>query len=141
MVLLGNSIEEQYPETAGMWSGRLAYTVYLHLGLGKSWILQYSLPRLDESAGTGSSGRLTAPWPTDILVPNLPPGYTNADAIIVHGMLNKAGRFENLTVAFPPQFARQQFILDTLKKWVFRPATANGLTAAVEVLLVIPEQE
>lgn len=141
MVLVGNSIEEQYPETSGMWSGRLAYTVYLHLGLAKSWIMQYALPRLDASAGTGSSGHLTAPWPTDILVPNLPPGYTNADALIVHGTLNKAGRFENLTVAFPPQFARRQFILDTLQKWVFRPATQNGQIAAVEVLLVIPEQE
>ena len=141
MVLVGNSLEEQYPETAGTWSGRLAYTVYLHVGLAKSWILQYSLPRDQQAAAGGKSGHIEAPWPTDILVPNFPAGYTGADALIVHGMLNKDGRFDQLAVAFPPQFPETSFVLDLLKHWIFRAATQNGQIAAVEVLLIIPEQD
>lgn len=141
MVLVGNSVEDQYPETAGMWSGRLAYTVYLHVGLAKNWILQYSLPRADQSAATGSMGRLEAPWPTDMLVPNLPAGFTHADALIVHGFLNKDGRFDALAAIFPPQSAEARSVLDVLRQWVFRPALQNGQIAMVEVLLIIPEQD
>jgi hypothetical protein len=141
MVLVGNSLEEQYPETAGIWTGRLAYTVYLHVGLAKSWILQYSLPRADQAPGTGSGARLEAPWPTDILVPNLPSGYTNSDAIVAHGLLNKEGRFDKLAIVFPPQFEQARFILDMLKQWVFRPARQNEKTMDVEILLIIPEQD
>jgi hypothetical protein len=139
MVLVGNSVEEQYPEAAEVWTGRLAYTVYLHLGLMKNWILQYSLPRLGQEAGMGNAGRLEAPWPTDILVPELPDGFANGDALIVHGLLNKDGRFEALATVFPPNSAQAKFLLDTLHQWIFRPAMQNGQMAAVEVLLIIPE--
>ncbi len=141
MVAVGNSLEEQYPETAGTWTGRIAYTVYLHVGLAKSWILQYALPPSELASGTGSGARLEAPWPTDILVPNLPPGFTNSDALIAHGFLNKEGRFEKLAVAFPPQFAQARFVLDLLQRWVFRPAKQNGQITDIEVLLIIPEQD
>jgi hypothetical protein len=141
MVLVGNSLEEQYPETAGIWTGRLAYTVYLHVGLAKSWILQYSLPRADQAAGTGSGARLESPWPTEIFVPNLPAGYTNSDALVAHGLLNKEGRFDKLAVVFPPEFQEARFILDLLKQWVFRPARQNEKTTDVEILLIIPEQD
>lgn len=141
MVLVGNSMDEQYPEIAGIWGGRLAYTVYLHVGLAKNWILQYALPRADQAPGTGASGRLDAPWPTDIVVPNFPPGYTNSDALIVHGLLSKNGHFDQLKVVFPPQFSEARFVLDLLQRWVFRPATANGQITDVDVLLIIPEIE
>jgi hypothetical protein len=141
MVLVGNSVEEEYPETSGMWSGRLAYTVYLHVGLAKSWILQYSLPRKDATAWMGGSSRLEAPWPTDILVPDLPEGLANSDAIIVHGFLNTDGRLETLAAVYPPQLISSNPVLEALQQWVFRPATRNGQVAAVEVLLIIPEQD
>jgi hypothetical protein len=140
MVLVGNTQEELYPETAGMWSGRLAYTVYLHVGTARSWILQYSLPRVSDNAGNGNSAHLEAPWPTDILLPNLTSGVINADAVIVHGFLNKSGRFENLSVSFPPQFALSKFVLDSLRQWQFRPSTQNGVPTGTEILLIIPEE-
>ena len=135
MVLVGNAVEQQYPETAGTWNGRMAYTVYLHVGLPKTWILQYSLPRAAES----SEARLDAPWPTDLTVPNFAPGDINADAVIVHGFLNEQGRFEKLSLAFPPQFPQADFLLETLKQWQFRPAMQGGKPTAIEFLLVIPE--
>jgi hypothetical protein len=125
---------------AGLWSGRMAYTVYLHVGLARSWILQYSLPRAADAAASGNITRLVAPWPYNIVRPNLAPGAINADALMVHGFVNQAGRFEMLAIAFPPEFAQAQFVLNTLEQWQFRPATQDGQITRVEVLLIIPEE-
>jgi hypothetical protein len=139
-VIVGASLEEMYPEAAKVWSGRLAYTVYLHVGLAKSWILQYSLPRAVDAASGGTSTHLEAPWPYNIVRPNLPADTINADALMVHGFVNQVGRFELLAVSFPPEFAQTQFVLDALRQWQFRPATQNGHVEKVEVLLIIPEE-
>ncbi len=139
IVTIGNSFEEEFPETAGIWSGRLSYTVYLHVGQPKNWILQYSIPRSALEAGTGSSSRLEAPWPTDILVPTFPAGSVNSDALVVHGILDVNGHFQQMAVVFPPDFEQAKYLVDTLQHWVFRPAMQNGLNTGVEVLLIIPE--
>jgi hypothetical protein len=139
-VVVGASLEAKYPEAAEVWSGRMAYTVYLHVGLAKSWILQYSLPSAEDAAAAGNVSRLEAPWPYNIVRPNLPGDTIDADALMVHGFVNQAGRFERLTVAFPPEFAQAQFVLDALRQWQFRPATQNGQSEKVEVVLIIPEE-
>jgi hypothetical protein len=139
-VVVGSSMEEQYPESAGVWRGRLAYTVYLHVGLAKSWILQYSVPRSADSASGGNVARLEAPWPYNIVRPNLASGDVDADALMVHGFVNEAGRFEALAMVFPPEFSQAQFVLNMLQQWQFRPAMQNGQSAKVEVLLIIPEE-
>jgi len=139
-VVVGTSLGQKYPEAAEVWSGRLAYTVYLHVGLAKSWLLQYSLPRSDDAPEAGSIARLEAPWPYNIVRPNIDPDTLNADALLVHGFVNQAGRFEALAIAFPPEFAQARFVLDALAQWQFRPATQNGQNVKVEVLLIIPEE-
>jgi hypothetical protein len=139
-VVVGSTLEERYPETASLWSGRLSYTVYLHVGLAKSWILQYSLSRADNAAAAGNITHIEAPWPYNIVRPNIPPGAVDADALMIHGFVNQAGRFEALSVLFPPQFAQAQFVLDALTQWQFRPAAQNGQNVLVEVLLIIPEE-
>jgi len=139
VVVVGSSLEEKYPETAELWTGRMTYTVYLHVGLAKSWILQYSLPRSVEASEGGNIGHMDAPWPYNIVRPNITPGEINADALMVHGFVNRQGRFESLTVAFPPEFTQIQFVLNALQQWQFRPAMQNGQSTTVEVLLIIPE--
>lgn len=139
-VVVGSSMEEKYPETAPLWSGRLSYTVFLHVGLAKSWILQYSLSRADNAAAAGNIMHIEAPWPFNIVRPNIPPGTIDADALMVHGFVNQDGRFEALSVLFPPEFTQAQFVLDALAQWQFRPATQNGQNVMVEVLLIIPEE-
>jgi hypothetical protein len=136
-VVVGSSLTEKYPETAELWSGRLSYTVYLPVGLARSWILQYSLSRADSPAG--ATTRAEAPWPYNIVRPNIAPGAIDADALMIHGFVNQAGRFEALSIAFPPDFAQAQFVLNALNQWEFRPATQNGQNVKVEVLLIIPE--
>ncbi len=139
-VIVGNSLEDQYPEIGDVWKGRMAYTVYLHVGLNKSWILQYAPTRSSDAASAGSVVHLDAPWPYSIVRPNLPTDAINADALMVHGYVNNAGRFETLSIVFPTQFPLAQFVLDSLARWQFRPASENGQIAKVEVLLIIPEE-
>ena len=137
VVVVGSSVAEQYPETVGLWGGRTVYTVYLHLGKGKAWLLQYSLPPNTQVAG---NVRPDAPWPFDMVQPHLDSADFTTDALMVHGFVNLAGRFEKLAVVFPAQFAQTKFVLSALQQWQFRPARQNGQLAAVEVLLIIPDQ-
>ncbi|MGB6690357.1 MAG: hypothetical protein WBE76_21185 [Terracidiphilus sp.] len=141
VVVVGTSLDELYPEAAELWSGRLAYTVYLHVGLKKSWILQYALPADAEVAAGGNAAHVAAPWPYTIVRPNIAPGGINADALMIHGFINKAGRFVSLVVAFPAQFQQADFVLSSLEQWEFRPAAQAGQPTAVEVLLIIPDEE
>jgi len=139
VVVVGSSLADQYPETAAVWSGRLVYTVYLHVGMGKSWILQYSLPPNAQAAASGNT-RPDAPWPYDIVVPRLDPNDYTSDALMVHGFVNPAGRFERLTMVLPGESAQTKFVLNTLQQWQFRPARQNGQVATVEILLIIPAE-
>jgi len=140
-VVVGTSLEDRFPEIGSVWHGRLAYTVYLHVGLAKSWVLQYALPRTADAAEAGSVGQLDAPWPFSIVRPNLAPGAIDSDALLVHGFINIAGRFENLEVAFPPAFPMADFVLQSLSQWQFRPAAQNSKPIRTEVLIVIPEED
>lgn len=140
-VVTGTSLQDQFPDMGNVWQGRMAYTVYLHVGTVKSWLLQYALPRTAEAAEAGSIGQLDAPWPFNIVRPNLAPGVINADALMVHGFVNTAGRFEDLNIVFPPAFPLTDFVLQSLSQWQFRPAAQNGKPIRTEVLLVIPDED
>lgn len=138
-VILGDSIGQEFPEAEGVWGSRVAYTTYLHVGLSRSWIMQYSLPGDVAASAGGTVAGLDAPWPYTIVRPNLAPGAIDADALMIRGFVDDSGRFESLSVVFPQPFANAQFVLAALKKWQFRPAMQNGRPAKVEVLIVIPE--
>jgi hypothetical protein len=135
VVVVGSSMAEEYPETVGLWGSRMAYTVYLHVGSTKSWILQYSLP---PAADKGTVTRIDAPWPYVMERPELAPGDLNGGAIIVRGFVNTSGRFEKLALVFPVDFPQAKFVLGTLEQWQFRAAMQDGLLTTVEVLLIIP---
>ncbi len=137
VVVVGTSAAEEYPEAAGAWADRLAYTVYVQVGEAKSWILQYCLPRVQLAAG--DAARPDAPWPYFIAIPHLAPGDSDTDALLVHGFIDAEGRFEKLAVVFPAEFPQAKFVLSALQQWQFRPAAENGKSTAVEVLLIIPE--
>ncbi len=138
-VVIGDDLSQKFPELEDTWRGRVAYTAYLHVGLSRSWILQYSLPRDATASAGGTVSRLEAPWPYEIIRPNLPPDSMNADALMIRGFVDEAGRFQNLSVVFPQPFSGTQFVLAALRRWQFRPATHDGQPAKVEVLLIIPE--
>jgi hypothetical protein len=139
-VVVGSSLAEKYPETTRLWAGRLAYTVYLHVGLSKNWILQYAAVR-DKESVDGSAGQPNAPWPYLMECPHLIPGDLDSDALMVHGRLNTDGRFEALKIVFPVDFAQASFVLKALQEWQFRPARMEGRLIPVEILLIIPEED
>lgn len=140
-VVVGVSLDDKYPETTQLWGGRMAYTVYLHVGLAKSWIFQFSLPRSEDAASAGNTAHLEAPWAYNIVRPNISSDDLNADALIVHGFVNTDGRFEQLKIVFPPEFPQSKFVLDSLAEWQFRAAVQSGQSKRVEVLLIIPDIE
>lgn len=133
MIVVGASPQENYPQTAGLWTGRMVYTVYLQTDTAQNWILQYSLPRHHPDPPAGSA-QLAAPWPYDMMRPAL----GRYDIVLVHGFVNSEGHFDQLTVAYPPAFPKTATLLSNLNKWDFRPAMLNGLATKVEVLLIIP---
>lgn len=139
VVVLGSTAADAYPDSVGLMTGKVIYTVYLKVGLRKSWILQYCLPGVVEQkfrAG-GSATPLDAPWPFQILRPDLEIG-PSIDALMVRGMINTEGHFEQLTLAMPSQFPQKELLLASLQKWEFRPAKRDQQPVAVEVLLIIP---
>lgn len=140
VVVVGSSLGDDFPETLAMWNNRVAYTAYLHVGLTKNWILQYAMIRSTDANQSGLVGHLEAPWPYDIVRPNLLSRDLNADALLIHGFLNRTGRLESLSVAFPSGFRYSSFVLHALRQWQFRPALQNGQATAVEVLLIIPDE-
>jgi hypothetical protein len=139
VVVLGSTAADAYPDSVGLMTGKVVYTVYLKVGLRKSWILQYCLPGVVEQqfrAG-GSATPLDAPWPFQILRPDLEIG-SSIDALMVRGMINTEGHFEQLTLAMPSEFPQKELLLASLRKWEFRPAKRDQQPVAVEVLLIIP---
>jgi hypothetical protein len=138
VVVVGNTVGEDYPESIEFWGNRVAYSAYLHVGLSKNWILQYSVLRSAEAADAGAVTRLEAPWPYDIFRPNLTSVDLSTGALMIHGILTSAGHFESLATAFPSRFRNAGFVLHALRQWQFRPARRNGQAIAVEVLLIIP---
>ncbi|HEY4382661.1 MAG TPA: hypothetical protein VGN01_20120 [Acidobacteriaceae bacterium] len=139
VVVVGSSLADKYPETLDVWGGRLIYTVYLHVGLKKNWILQYSVPRSAGGSSAGNTSQPAAPWPYDIVRSSAAPD-PDADAILVHGIVNVTGHFEQLTVTFPPTLAQSTFLLHALQQWQFRPASQSGQPVPVEILLIIPNE-
>ena len=100
--------------------------------------MQYSLPRAAQAAGNNI--RPDAPWPYLIMAPHFDSADSDTDALLVHGFINAAGRFEHLAIVFPSEFLLAKFVLDALQQWAFRPAAQNGQSTAVEVLLIIPTE-
>ncbi len=138
-VLMGDSPEADFPETADLWKGRNAYTVYINVGRSTSWILQYSLPKTATAAQLAA--KLDAPYPYNMLRPNFAPTALNADDLLIHGFISAKGKLVDLTVDFPPNFSLAKKILKALSHWRFRPAMLNGAATRVEVLLIIPNDQ
>ena len=139
VVVLGSSQATPYPESAGVLSGKMVYTVYLAVGLHKKWILQYCLTKAAEkTVPRGSATPIDAPWPFLIFRPDNLTG--SSDYVIVHGMIDTDGRFDKLAMVFPEQFEQEELLISSLKLWTFRPASRDRVPTAVEVLLIIPTE-
>lgn len=137
VVVMG--LSSSYPEAAGILSGKPVYTVYVHAGGRKEWILQYCLPKNAEPAARvrGSAMPVEAPYPFLMYHPILTLA-NDPDYVMVHGFISAAGKFEHLTAVGEIDPASGAKLVAALDQWQFRPASRDGEPSAVEILLIIP---
>jgi len=143
-VVVQSSPTDQYPESRGLLSGRPIYSVYLPLGTARDWTLFYCVPGEKPDPGNGAvislgtaGPQLKAPYPTKLVKPAIAlPSWQKY--VLVHGVVNKEGRFENLRVVRSIKPETDQALLLSLGNWEFRAATREGAAIAVEFLLSIP---
>ena len=142
VVVLGSATSARYPETVGALSGKVVYTVYLKVGLRKSWILQYCLKAVGTQSNVNnrSTTPVQAPWPFLMMRPDQR-GASDPDYIIVHGAVTDEGKFDQLAMVFPEDLEKKELLMNSLKLWAFRPASRDGVPVPVEVLLIIPREE
>lgn len=140
VVVTGSSASEAFPESQGLLSGSVVYTVYLHIGVHKNWVLQYCLLKdAQQASGDENTAAIDAPWPFLILRPDSL-STLDIDYVMVHGIINSAGRFEKLALVYPEDLPVKAVLLGALRNWSFRPATRDGQAISVEALLVVPRQ-
>jgi hypothetical protein len=140
MTILGESVAEQYPETAGQMHGRVVSSIYLRMGLKKSWILEYwTTAEADSPQQKGRTSMPDAPWPWVMMRPNLsiPSG---AEALFVRGVVTVDGELEQLALLPATDWPQRNSLFQALERWKIRPASKDGQAQAVEVLLIIPRQ-
>jgi hypothetical protein len=135
IVVSGSSASELFPDTAGMLSGTIVYTVYVRVGQRKNWILQYCLAKGAEPG----SAPIDAPWPFLMLRPDTL-NAADQDYVVIRAVINSNGQFEQLGLVYPGEVAEQEKLLGALRQWAFRPASRAGQAVAVETLLIIPKQ-
>ncbi len=148
VVVMQSSADEGFPESAGVLTGQPVYTVYLQVGAPRAWILQYCVPKetaqnpkqVGSTVYIGQANPVKAPFP---LVTVLPPVTTlpRHSYVMVHGFVDKAGQFKDLTVLRAPGDQFKELLMPSFREWVFRPATRDGVPVLVEVLLAIPPHE
>ena len=111
--------------------GRVVSTIYLKVGLRRTWILEYWT--------AGNAGGVDAPWAYHMLRPEVAiPG--DAEAVIVRATLNVEGRLEHFAMLAPDPWPQQDALFRVLGEWRFRAAARNGQAIRADVLLVIPRQ-
>jgi hypothetical protein len=144
VVVEGGSPAPGDRQSRGILSGRPIYTVYLPVGTGKHWLLQYCVPsqsvvtRVSPGAvSLGTTAPVRAPYPRTTVVPPaelLPATH----ALLIHGYIGTGGVFEELQAVHTEQTAAVLPLVNYLNEWTFRPAVQSGTPVRVEILLVVP---
>ncbi len=143
-VVVQSSPVDQYPESRGLLSGRPIYSVYVSMGTARDWTLFFCVPGEKPQSGNGPvvvlgpmGAPVKAPFPTKLVKPAIKlPSYEKY--VLVHGLVNKDGKFEGLRLVRPIKPETDQALLAALASWEFRAATRDGVAIAVEFLLSIP---
>jgi len=135
----------------GIFAEEKVYTVYLDMRQtvedpAASWTLEYApLPTAgDASAGSSSSRRLeglTPPFPITKETPQFAAELVEryrGRMIVVYAIMDTRGRLGQMLVMQSPDDRLTRRIVETLNKWVFRPAELKGQPVPVKALLGIP---
>ena len=132
----------------GVFSHEQIYTVYLDMRHAEidqdpSWTLEFAV--IPGSAPQGGASRsqqgVILPFPAEKERPAFPADvvrkYLNK-VVIVYGVVNIEGKLEQVSVKDSPDALLNEPALQSLSKWIFRPAQLNGEPVAAKLLLGIP---
>lgn len=144
VVIVQPSPDATIPDAGRFLTGRPVQTVYITLGTGQDWVLQYCLPPSGAAASQsgmvvtlGSQPKLDAPFIQQALVPpqTLLRGTQPA---LFQAMLDGHGRFVGLHPVTDSNYRPLMALMPFLERWQFRPAKLDGVPVEVEILLLIP---
>ncbi len=136
----------------GVFSSSRIYTVFLDMRKTEtdktpSWPLEYAVPQSKpeqsksiENDPPNQQG-LVLPFPAFKERPVLPAELVRqypGRMIVVFAIINAQGKMEQVSIKESPNPELNKPVLDSLGKWVFRPAQLDGENVAVELLLGIP---
>jgi hypothetical protein len=139
IVVIQSSPDESLP--AGLLSGKPVYTVYLHVGDSKQWVMHFcatnsSVVRRGGVVQLPDPRPLSAPYPRVTVRPEEPvdgPG----PYVLVRGIVDESGSLQNLQVIGAIQSSRSS-LLDALSRWKFQPARRAESPETIEMVLAIP---
>jgi hypothetical protein len=144
VVVVESSPGDTIPEAARLLTGRPVRTVFLPLGTGQEWVLQFCVPGAGSSSGNsgrvvtlGREPTLESPFIMRALLPP-PKAARSAHPALFHGALDRNGRLVRLRPVTDTLHQPLDELLPYLEKWQFRPAKVDGVAAEVEVLLSVP---
>ncbi len=140
----------------GIFRNESVFTVYIPMTHSPepapSWTLQYALLR--GPAGNGSTVTLASngsalqmqehivpPFPIDKENPTFPEEIVARNLtrmMVVYAEITDEGKISNPRIIQSPNPLLNQPLLETLKKWTFRPAEMNGQPVPVKALIGIP---
>jgi len=139
----------------GVFREEAVFTVFIDMESASnnpdSWIMQFALlPRMAGGAGAMQIKLADPPEPRGQLVSPFPLSKTKPQIseevaakalhgmLVVYGVVNPAGKLENMRVIESPDPLLSSAVLTALEKWIFQPAELNGEPVAVKALLGIP---
>ena len=137
----------------GVFTDEQVYTVFLDMretltDTAPSWTLQFAGlhgsavhadPEEDQEEGIQQG--LVLPFPVIKKRPAPPEEMARpyrGEMIVVFAIVNPEGKLEQLEVKDSPDLRLDEYILEALSEWVFRPAVLDGNPVAVKVLMGIP---
>jgi hypothetical protein len=144
IVIVESSPNATIPDAERLLTGRPVQTVYLTLGTGQDWILQYCLPAARSGPGQAGMlvtlGRQPKVDPPFIQQAFIPPqrGLLGTRSALFQGVLGANGRFARLRPVLDEDYQPLPELLPYLEQWQFRPAKVDGVPGEVEVLLLVP---
>ena len=114
------------PGSADFLRGRPVYSVYLHAGDKKDWILQYCLPASDEAPRKnsvvvllGDLAPVGGPYAVVMLRPAVTFAAPDIRYAMVHGFINTDGHFEQLNEVGDRALKNMAELLQALAGWEF----------------------
>ncbi len=148
LMVTQTALSDVFADAKGLLRGAQIETVYIQVGSSKEWILQYceaAPPDAAEAKGQQQGvfildetpAGVTAPFPAITVRPPAPV-MPKASYVVVHGLIDLRGEFQDLEVVGARFASLLPMLKPSLNKWRFRPASKNGKPIQVEVLLLIP---